>query len=196
MPMANDILYNIEGYVDPTAFEAISNYIKKERIKKMDLYRGDIVEIINSQGTTKTALVVSANFRIGGRYLSIIILRDDQKGAVNVPISTKGSIMYADCGLVSFCSLDNVVEFTKSATTSEMQKVNEGIIKCFGLDEHMPPETVNDEVNMTNREHCEGTADDSTNLEIADLRIKLANAVGEANAYKALYDRLLEKVIK
>lgn len=186
--MDNNLFRNGSGYADPTAYKAILKYQKGESI--MEFNRGEIFEYNTNNGESKKALVLSADFRKESRYISILVLQDEPKGMVNVPIRTAGGIMYADCGLVSFCSNDRLGDYLRVATDEEMQQIDESVARCLGIEsktvevekivEVTPPPMILPEAN-------EGT------VEI--FSEELATAKAEAKIFKDLYEKLLEKMI-
>ena len=192
--MDNELLRNGAGYVDFTAYKAILNYQKGENV--MEYNRGEIFEYeMANRFETKKALVVSADFRAGERYLSIIVLIDEPKGQVNVPIVCEG-MMYADCGMVSFATNDRLGNFIRKATDAEMSQIDEGIAKCLGIKQktveitkEVPVIPVVGKTEMT----ANGiTTEHSLAVEVVE---ELVAAKAEANVYKNLYEQLLEKMI-
>lgn len=188
--MDNELLRNGAGYVDFTAYKAILNYQKGENV--MEYNRGEIFEYSTNNYDKKKALILSADFRKESRFISILVLQDEPKGAVNVPIRTAGGIMYADCGLVSFCSNDRLGDFLRITTEEEMQQVDEGIAKCLGIEQktvEVPVLPVESKMEMK--------ADTLTieNKLAVEAVEELAAAKAEANVYKNLYEQLLAKMI-
>lgn len=123
-----DILRNGSGYVDETAFKAI----KHIEYKNMDYCRGEIWEYNLHNNEMKYALVVSVDECMNGKYRSVILLTDEQKGVINVPIVCHGR-MYADCGMVSFGMCGRFGNYIKNATDAEMKEIEQGIAKALGI---------------------------------------------------------------
>lgn len=179
-----ELMKNGSGYHDPTAYKALSNI---ERDEDMDYKRGEIFEIeMNNRPDTKKALVVSADFRSGENYLNVIVLTDEPKGNVNVPIVCEGK-MYADCGMVSFITSNRLLRFIRKAREDEMNQIDEGIAKCLGLemkDVGLPTESI-----------AKIVAPMIVEPSVEVFSEELATAKAEANIYKDLYEKLLAKVM-
>ena len=179
-----ELFRNGSGYADPTAYKALSNI---ERDEDMDYKRGEIFEIeMNNRPDTKKALVVSADFRSGENYLNVIVLTDEPKGNVNVPIVCEGK-MYADCGMVSFITSNRLLRFIRKAREDEMNQIDEGIAKCLGLemkDVGLPTESI-----------AKIVAPMIVEPSVEVFSEELATAKAEANIYKDLYEKLLAKVM-
>lgn len=99
----------------------------------MGLYHGDLFqyEMANKNGEIKTALVVSSDSRCDDSYVNAIILTDEPKEGISVPITTNRGVMYADCGMVSFALAYRFGDFIQSVKKSEMDKVEEGILQAL-----------------------------------------------------------------
>lgn len=179
-----ELFRNGSGYADPTAYKALSNI---ERDEDMEYKRGEIFEIeMNNRPDTKKALVVSADFRSGENYLNVIVLTDEPKGNVNVPIVCEGK-MYADCGMVSFITSNRLLRFIRKAREDEMNQIDEGIAKCLGLemkDVGLPTESI-----------AKIIAPMIAEPSVEVFSEELATAKAEANIYKDLYEKLLAKVM-
>lgn len=189
--MDNDLLRNGSGYVDITAYKALQNYQKGE--SDMEFKRGEIFEYSTNNYEKRKALILSADFRKEIRYISIVLLQDDAKGVINVPIKTVGGTMYADCGLVSFCTNDRLGNFLKAATDDEMAKIDEGVAKCLGI-EQKTVENIVEVPTVKTLELPAGVKYERV-VEVADNTEELAAAKAEANVYKNLYEQLLAKMI-
>lgn len=179
--MDNELLRNGSGYVDYTAYKALKNCAKGE--SDMAFNRGEIFEYeMVNRNEVKKALVVSADFRRNERHISIIVLNDEPKGQVNVPIVCQGK-MYADCGMVSFATNDRLGDFIRKATETEMAQIDEGIAKCLGIEQKTVVETIKKEVPVP-----APTVPKSVFEELAITK-------AEANIYKNLYEQLLAKML-
>lgn len=192
--MINDLFRNGSGYADPTAYKAILNYQKGENI--MEFNRGEIFEYSTNNGESKKALVLSADFRKESRYISILVLQDEPKGMVNVPIRTAGGIMYADCGLVSFCTNERLGDYLRVATDEEMQQIDESVARCLGI-EQKTAEIIK-EVPVLPMESKTVISADAIKTEqklAVEAVEELAAAKAEANVYKNLYEQLLARMI-
>ena len=190
--MGNELLRTGSGYVDITAYKALQNYQKGE--SDMEFNRGEIFEYSTSNYEKKEALIISADFRSGSRFISILVLKNEEKGVINVPIITSSGIKYADCGLVSFCSSERLGNFLRIATDAEMAQIDEGIAKCLGIEQ----KTVEKVVEVPVEKIVEVTpppADSAPNFKHMKLLEELTTVKAEANVYKNLYEQLLTKMI-
>jgi len=190
--MDKELFRNGSGYVDITAYKALSN-IEKEN-NKMEFKRGEIFEYeMKDRYETKKALVVSADFRSGDRYINVIILTDEPKGNINVPINCQG-MMYADCGMVSFATNDRLLDYIRTATAEEMAQIDEGIAKCLGIervDVGMPCGKIAEAVAPIIAEPVMPISQPSVEF----FSEELATAKAEAKIFKDLYENLLAKVM-
>lgn len=181
----DELMRNGSGYVDFTAYTALKN-IEKE--KKAMFKRGEIFEYeMRDRGGVKMALVVSADFRANDRYINIIVLSENPVGEVTVPIVRRGQ-MYADCGMVSFAHTDRMLDFIRKATDEEMAKIDAGIMECLGLEKRELPEAKIPELK-------EIALMPMPEAKVEMYSEELATAKAEANIYKGLYEKLLEKVV-
>ena len=179
-----ELMKNGSGYHDPTAYKALSNI---ERDEKMNFERGEIFEYEEvNKGIYRKALILSADFRTNDRWQSIILLNEEPKGQINVPIVC-GEMMYADCGVVSFGKSERFGNFICRATSDEMEQIDEGIAKCLGLEQQVRivkseavPEIITPLVAEPSVEY---------------FSEELATAKAEAKIFKDLYENLLAKVM-
>ena len=164
--------------------QALSNI---ERDEKMNFERGEIFEYEEvNKGIYRKALILSADFRTNDRWQSIILLNEEPKGQINVPIVC-GEMMYADCGVVSFGKSERFGNFICRATSDEMKQIDEGIAKCLGLemkDVGLPTESI-----------AKIVAPMIAEPSVEVFSEELATAKAEANIYKDLYEKLLAKVM-
>lgn len=182
--MDNELLRNGSGYVDYTAYKAMTNIQKGEN--DMEFKRGEIFEYEQAgRGEIRKALIVSADFRSKDRWLNAILLTEEPKGNINVPIVCEG-MMYADCGMVSFVSNDRLDNFIRRATDAEMQEIEKGIAKCLGIELKMHSDELLAETTPIL------PAQEST---VEFFSEELTEAKAEAKIYKNLYEKLLAKVM-
>ena len=183
----NELLRNGSGYVDMTAYKALSN-IEKEN-NKMEFNRGEIFEYEEvGKETYRKALIISAEFRANDRSQSVILLTEEPKGEINVPIVCEG-MMYADCGRVSFAAVNRIGRYIRTATAAEMAQINESIMRCLGIEQ----KTVEVPTQHTGYEEFK-EIDIKTSKKVQQIE-ELASAQAEVKIYKDLYEKLLEKVM-
>lgn len=179
-----ELFRNGSGYVDITAYEALKN-IEKEN-SNMEFNRGEIFEYEEvGRAIPRKALIISADFRTNERWQSIILLSEEPKGKINVPIVCEGK-QYADCGMVSFAVTDRLGRYIRTATASEMAQIDEGVAKCLGIEQKTVEVPVEKVVEVPAQYPSE------THLKTAEV---LAKAKTEASIYKNLYEQLLAKVM-
>ena len=205
MNRKNSLFYNASGCADPTAFKAICDYQKGE--KNMELKRGEIFEYKTLAGW-RTAIVVSANERAKDKIQSIILLTSEAK--LNyVPVVAKG-LMYANCGMVSYAERERFGEFIRTASSKEVEAIDEGILKNLGIVPKVKHEVKEVKVQDDSKFIEAQNQLDSCRIELNACKKELLEYVSkkeepseelmqakaEASVYKNLYETLLEKVIK
>lgn len=181
--MDYELFRNGSGYVDYTAYKAITNI---ERNKKMEFNRGEIFEIETNGSENRKALIVSANFRKNNRFQSIIVLTDEPKTEDAVPIVCEG-MMYADCDKVSFATENRIGNFIRTAREDEMAKIDEGIAKYLGIEQ--------EKIVVEKRSEPKEAV---IPLELCDGKITIeefVKAQTEAETYKDLYNRILLTIL-
>lgn len=182
--MDHGLLRNGSGYVDITAYKAIKN--AERNMNMANCKRGEIFEVrmINSDEIRK-ALVVSADFRTGRTWQSVLILMDEQKQEDWVPVVCRG-MMYADCSKLSYIDSNRLYSYIRTATEDEMAAVDEAIAEQLGLKLENKAECVPKPVLLMNKDSVQVFKDNSE---------ELAAVQKEAEIYKNLYNQLLEKLI-
>ena len=174
--MDNELLRNGSGYIDQTAYKAITNIEKGQ--ENMEFKRGEIFECVQSRGDIRKALIVSADFRSRDKFLNTIFLTEEPKGNINVPIVCGG--------MVSFVSNDRLENFIRRATDAEMQEIEKGIAKCLGIELKM--HSVEPLAEVTPLLQAQESTVEFFSEELAELKT-------EAKIYKNLYEKLLAKVM-
>ena len=174
------------GYVDFTAYQAMKNIEKGQN--NMKCKHGDIFEYKLSTGEMKLAVIVSPDWRSDDRYVNVICMTDELKGDISVPVSTVHGLMYADCKMVSFADTRRLDSFVQSVKEAEMQKIDEGIAECLGIEPQViEKEVVKEVIKEVPKEVVKEVATTD--------RVELAKAKAEADVYKSLYEQLLAKVM-
>lgn len=121
---------NGSGYYDPTAHNAFKNIISES---KPVCLRGDIYTVeLKNMSTERKVLVIGNDCRKTDRWISVLILQDEEKGKNVVPI-VAGSAMYVDCDRVTYIDRNNVLNFVRSATDEEMARIDEAICESLGI---------------------------------------------------------------
>lgn len=188
----NELLRNGSGYVDWTAYKAMKSAEKGQN--QMTCNHGDIVEYEMKTGEAKLAIVVSADWRANDRFVNVIVMTDEPKGQIVVPITTKSGIMYADCGMTSFAETSRIGCFVQAAKESELNELEAGIIECLGFGAQViEKEVIKEVIKEVPKEVVLPL--EHTDLTV-DLSMDLAAAKKEAEIFKSLYEQLLEKMLK
>lgn len=168
-------LRNGSGYVDLTAYKAMQKIEREEN--EMEFKRGEIYEVgMTTTNETKYAVIVSADFRRNDSRQSAIVMANNPIGMVNVKVDCGGETRYADCGNVSFLTVDKVQGYVCDATEDEMRQIDEGLRKCLGLDAPAKESKIEAPAKVENSE-------------------ELVVAKAEAKIYRDLYEKLLAKVM-
>lgn len=177
-----DLLRNGSGYVDITAYKAIKNV--ERNMNMANCKRGEIFEVrMTNSDEIRKALVVSADFRTGRTWQSVLILMDEQKQEDWVPVVCRG-MMYADCSKLSYIDSNRLYSYIRTATEDEMAAVDAMIAEYLGLKLENKAECVPGIIEYT--EPVQMLSDNSE---------ELAAVKKEAEIYKDLYNQLLEKLI-
>ena len=184
-----DLLLNGSGYRDFTAYKAMKNVQGGESY--MSVLKGEIYEYDMQNGNTRFAIVISSNERSNDRYLSVILLTEEEKSKYSVPVICKGK-MHCDCAAISFCYSDRLVEFIRQATDDEMKKIDEMLLKSLGINSQ--EKVVEKTVEVVKEVSVDGHEQYPTEADLIRAEA-LAKARTEANIYKDLYENLLAKMI-
>lgn len=163
---------NAEHYMDLTAYQAIRNVERKEKI--MEYKKGEIFEYEAPYNEKRQVLIVSSDERKGDWYLNGIMLESNPKGS-NVVQVICGSMQYADCDKVSLIKSENMGQYIRTASDEEMAAVDEGLLDAFGL---QPPEQLDFSEPIENN--------------VSEKMIRLEC---ERDLYKRQYEQLFEKLI-
>lgn len=137
----------------------------------MKFRRGYIYEYEAKPCDTRTAIVVSADFRAGDDILNVIVLSKDRKTERDVIV---GGCYYADPACVSFAWAYRLSDCIVGASLDEMEELDEEILRHLGLE----------------REECVVDAAATPTAEPRDFSAELIEAKTEARIYRELYERL------
>ena len=136
----NDLRRNGEGYVDETAYKALLNVQKGN---KMEIYRGDIFfvrkggKIVGSeQGENRPCVIVSNNT---GNYHSSIVEVVPLTTAEKKPLPTHVEVMChvpstALCECIQNVSKERLGEYIRSCTDAEMDAIDKALMVSLGLE--------------------------------------------------------------
>ena len=195
MTMNNDIRRNGSGYCDPTAFSAISNYIKGEKVKKVNkMKQGEIWEIHMSNGTYRNAIVLAAHDDIAQ-----IVQLGDASNSHSIEVNCQG-IMYTDPRRVQYTYNDTFTNYIRTLKSEEFEQIMNAVADYLGLsaqtaEEAVEPVNYQEDFNDKVRKSAvEFTANGLTFNPIESD--ELIRAKTERDVYKGLYEKLLESVMK
>lgn len=176
MNMDKEFLRNGEGYVDPTAYEAM----KKWEGVKMQLNPGDIINISfpNSDKLTMCFVIKPEK-----EYIEILIPHKDREYvnqneiAVSYDLFGVNKTSYADAARLSYISPDRVDSKISELADDERERLFAAIKIALGLADapeprYEPPQYPDE-----------------------DYLFDLENAKTEARIYKEMYEKLLREVV-
>lgn len=207
MDELKELKRNGSGYVDPTAYKAIKNYIGG--VGTMEMKRGEIFEYNMKNGEIRYALIISSDERRADRVLTVVMLADEPKGRITVPVVCKTQ-MYADCCMISYAFRDGFGNYVRSATEQEMHEIDLSILEALGFDvsegveykasgKPMIDELVD---SMTNKLTEVEAERDFLRKQLKQIEAGTSNAneetmklTVERNFYKEQYEKLFEKMI-
>ena len=179
------LLRNGSGYVDMTAFKALTSIEREE--KDMTFRRGDIFIYETKGGSLNYALIVSANFRGKDHYQNIILLSEESKEEYCVEVSCRGK-KFAHCDNVSMAIASRFGDFVRCATEAEMEAIDEGMAKCLGIE----PKIVEKEIEKAKTD----TADALKKLaKVPSVSEEVAKWKAKAEVFEGLYKEMLAKVM-
>ena len=137
----NELKRNGSGCYDPTAYNAIKNFMMGE--EKMEVYRGDIFYIRKGGYTTgseqeqgRPAVIVSND--IGNKYSQIyevVYLTSQEKKPLptHVPVMCKVPST-AMCEQITNVSQDRLGNFVRTCTDEEMEAIDRALAISLGID--------------------------------------------------------------
>lgn len=198
--MDMELLRNGSGYVDYTAYKALSNYerTEKEMLAKInnESRNGEIWKVSTSSRTEKEILIIQDR----GNYVVGLVLNDNFFiGAITIrSIAEK----YTDPGKVSYYFDDRLETYVKTITSSEYEKVMDVVSDALGLkynggNETEAVEPVEYDESKTTELPFPAPAQEDNYIRITFEEFEsMAKANTEKDIYKGLYEQLLAKLIK
>lgn len=172
--MDKELLRNGEGYVDYTAYQAISKADKET--DNMEIYAGDIMIAPHLKtGGDREYIVLAVHDRIA----TVLMLNTDEE----LPCSCKGSTMkYYHPGYLQYIFLNIFTGFVRTLTDSEFTEVKQNVADALSIDcivkevvKEVPVEVIKEVQVGSNAE--------------------LMEAKAESKVYKDMYERLLARVM-
>lgn len=195
----DELKRNGSGYYDETAYKAI------KRIE--GAMRGEIYEYTLSNNEIRKVLVVSSNERAQDNIFSFIMLVDElPAGAIGAQIIC-GNKMHCNCERVTYGYKNRMGNYIRTATESEMQAVDAGMLKALELEAGNAPTEVSDECErlkerlynaekrvyeLTNEKRQQAEGDELRGLTEAEvnLLIEKNKLQTERDVYKSLFETL------
>lgn len=174
--MDRELLRNGDGYIDPTAYNAMKNW----EGQKMQLNPGDIINISfpNSERLTMCFVVKPEK-----EYIEILIPHKDREFvnqneiAINYDLFGVNKTSYADAARLSYISPDRVDSKISELADVERERLFTAIKIALGLSDVPEP------------------LDEPTKYPDEDYLIDLETAKTEARIYKDMYEKLLREVV-
>lgn len=200
----DDLRKNGSGYYDKTAFQAMKNYEKEKR--EMKCKRGEIWEVATMKGF-KTSLVIQTYE--GDGYATIIQLVEesgDTEGRIEV---CAPGLMYGSVGRMQYRYEEDFQRYIRTMTEEEMEKVLKKIRETLRLEteEKVKEVTCNIGGDKKEMEKAAKKAVEQIRMlrgesgqefvggtERRKLEMELTKAEKEAEIYKGMYEKILEKV--
>lgn len=180
---------NHEGYYDPTAGKAIENILKEDK-EMCETMKGDILDVYTQDGNIgNPVMVVTADNNQDGWNVSVVYLKEmgSEGNPLHVPIRAR-SEMFAHCERVFTIKTDRIAGFIRSATSAEVSMVDDAI--CMALGITPKPEPI---------EETEKVAEDVQKDDSA-IRFETTNALAraeeKAEAYRMMYENLLDRILQ
>lgn len=187
--MKSTILRNGSGYYDPTAFEAIKNIIKSEKVKKVKtMEKGEIWEIQQNNGTYKDVIVLST----GGDVAQVIQL-SERGNDFSLTVNCQG-IKYTDPRKIQYAFSDVFTTFIRALRDDEYKNIMGAVAEVLGLSTVQLPEA--DESQEEQEEWHPIPEPDIMPLPFECDPEALIKAQTERDVYKGLYEKLLADVMK
>lgn len=184
--MKSTILRNGSGYYDPTAFGAIKNIIKSEKVKKVKtMEKGEIWEIQQNNGSYKDVIVIAAHDDIAQ-----VIQVSDIEGSYSLRVNCQG-IRYTDPRRIQYAFNDNFTNFIRKMTDDEFETIMDAVAEVLGLEMSQPAEVVEPQ-----EEWHAIPEPDIMPLPFECDPEALIKAQTERDVYKGLYEKLLADVMK
>lgn len=194
-----DIRKNASGYYDPTAYLAMSNYIReeKEQKKKMAMAKpnkGEIWEIQQTNGAYKTVIVLAAYDDVS------VILQVSEKGSSNsIEVNCQG-IRYTDPRKIHYSFNDQFINFARELNQKEYDDIMDAVADALGLDSGTSyddsenvPEVITGDLTLLNVPECRESCNDSLDIEAVK---ELERTRAERDIYKGLYEKLFKQMMK
>lgn len=195
--MDRGLLYNQSGIKDETAYKAIMRTGKgKENMKGYEINKGEIWEVDGNGNGIKLVVVLSCY----EKYAATVMLQDQEPGSNAVAVRAR-SIMYADAGRLGYTFYDKMVDFVRALSVEEDQELRQAIGAAMEIPED---EARLDSMAADANREIDGLQYEIAQLrkeakekaeELAELTLRLAAARQEAEIYKGLYERLLDKAL-
>lgn len=183
--MDYDISRNGSGYVDPTAYKAIKNFLKSEE-KSMELYKGDIVEFEQNNGYVKEAVILSVH----EKFSTVLVLNDNDR--LPYSVNCKG-MKYTDPGMVQYVFNDKIQNYIRSMSDKECADIMQAVVDALGYEAPVK-EVVKEVVKKSEPEFIPLAVNNDLPFDNA-IHEEMAQLKAERNVYKELYENLINSMI-
>lgn len=220
--MDRELLYNQSGIKDETAYRAIKNIGNGGTafMNGYEINKGEIWEVEHNGGYGTKLVVVLNCF---DKYAATLMLQEQEQGSNTVQIRARG-VMYADAGRLGWTFYDKMVDFVRALSAEEDRELRQAIAAALELEVNkVSADTTaaaleqRDKARDAAQQYENQVAELTLRLEAAraeadvlrrnatqgyvelveehSLHEDLAAAKREAEIYKGLYEKLLDKAL-
>lgn len=123
---------NGSGYIDPTAYVAMKSVEREENKKVFE--RGEVYQCILANGQERIAVILNSESRNGDKFISCIMLNDEDEKEGYVKLNCNGGVMYADCDRVTYVNNFRLERRIGFITNAELNEISAGIVKSLALE--------------------------------------------------------------
>lgn len=167
-----ELLRNGSGYVDPTAYAALTEVQKGEN---MDNKTGEIWEVTDNKGYVKECIIIADH----GSCSTILRLFDEDNGYNDIQVNCRG-IKYTDSRKLQYCFDSACTGFIRKLSEQEFETIKTKVAASIGIKA---------QVVEVVKEVAEEALQIPDNLELERTKAQL-------EVYKGLYEDLLKGVLR
>ena len=185
--MDKELKRNGSGYYDPTASEAMNNYINESLTMKS----GEVWEIKMNNGKYQDVLILAVN---GSVATCLNLLERYESNLIEVICQ---GVRYVDTRKLQFTFQDQAVNFIRALSDDEFDKVMNSVAMKLGIDTKTVIQKVEVPVEVKEapkKAAIEMTADTIRFNKVDSEELIMAQA--ERDIFKDLYEKLLADVMK
>lgn len=194
--MDRDFKYNGSRYYDPTAYIALNEVQKGEKMKYKEIKTGEVWEVSTaSKDSVYPALVIADD----GDIATIIKLKDEQRERDDIKVVSR-SIMYGCSRAIQHVFKQSFEGFIKKVPDAEFSNIKDRIARSLGLETKVIETVVEKEPELKELEEAlkcqklDFIPADRVSLELNEYT-ELTKAAGQLEVYKELYGDLLKRAL-